>query len=226
MDTKRIKVIGLGGIGSYLIEPLSRYLSHQTDYVELMLIDGDDYEDRNRQRQQFAEKGNKATVTAESLRLKFPEIHYKDKPEYVTEDNVVTLIRENDTVFLCVDNHSTRKVVSDRCEELDNVTLISGGNDETDGNVIYYLRNDGEDITKPPTKLDSKIAHPEDKNPGVGRQGCDASVNDTPQLLFTNLAIASMMCNVYYAHQKGNADFEQVYVDIETLRSKPAPEKF
>lgn len=226
METKRIKVIGLGGIGSYLIEPLCRYLCHKTDYVELMLIDGDTYEDRNRQRQQFVEKGNKATVTRESLRLKFPEIHFRDKPEYITEDNVVTHIRENDTVFLCVDNHATRKVVSDRCEELDNVTLISGGNDETDGNVIYYARKDGEDITKPPTKLDPKIAKPEDSNPGVTRDGCEARMNTTPQLLFTNLAIASMMCNVFYAHEEGNADFEQVYVDIVTMRSKPAPERF
>jgi molybdopterin/thiamine biosynthesis adenylyltransferase len=226
MDTKRIKVIGLGGIGSYLIEPLCRYLSHQNDYIELTLVDGDTYEDRNKQRQQFSENGNKATVTAGSLRPKFPEIHFRHKPEFVTDENVVPLIRENDIVFLCVDNHATRKVVSDRCEELDNVTLISGGNDETDGNVIYYYRKDGKDVTKPLTKVDPKIANPKDVNPGVNREGCEASVNSTPQLLFTNLAIASMMCNVYYAHEKGKADFEQVYVDISTLRSKPAPEKF
>lgn len=227
MDTRRIKVIGLGGIGSYLVEPLCRYLSHQGDYIELMLIDGDTYEDRNRQRQQFTEKGNKASVSLDALRLKFPEVHFKDKSEYVTDENVVSLVRENDTVFLCVDNHATRKVVSDRCEELDNVTLISGGNDETDGNVIYYHRKNGKDITKPPTKLDPAIANPQDKNPGSNRNNsCEANVNTTPQLLFTNLAIASTMCNVFYAHENNNAEFEQVYVDIKTLRSKPAPDKY
>jgi molybdopterin/thiamine biosynthesis adenylyltransferase len=226
METRRIKVVGLGGIGSYLVEPLCRYLSHQGDYIELMLIDGDAYEDRNRQRQQFSEKGNKATVSLEALRLKFPEVHFRDKPEYITDENVVSLVRENDTIFLCVDNHATRKVVSDRCEELENVTLISGGNDETDGNVIYYRRKDGKDVTKPLTKLDPAIANPQDKNPGTNRNGCEANVNTTPQLLFTNLAIASTMCNVFYAHEKDNADFEQVYVDIKTLRSKPAPDKY
>src|ERR1700744_2720658 len=93
MDTKRIKVIGLGGIGSYLVEPLCRYLSHQKDYVELTLVDGDAYEDRNRQRQQFSDKGNKAIITMESLRPKFPEIHFRNKSEFVTDDNVVPLIR-------------------------------------------------------------------------------------------------------------------------------------
>lgn len=226
METRRIKVIGLGGIGSYLIEPLCRYLSHTTDYIEMTLIDGDTYEDRNRERQQFTEKGNKATVTTETLRAKFPVIHFRDKPSYVTEDNVVTLVREGDLVFMCVDNHATRKVVSDRCEELDNVTLISGGNDVTDGNVIYYSRKDGEDVTKPPTSLDPAIANPTDSNPGVDREGCEARASATPQLLFMNLAIASTMCNTFYAHEKGKADFEQVYVDIVTQRSRPVPEKF
>ena len=226
MDTKRIKVIGLGGIGTYLVEPLCRYLSNKTDYIEMTLVDGDAYEDRNRARQQFTEKGNKATVTAATLREKFPEIHFAAKPQYVTDDNVISLVREDDVVFLCVDNHATRKVISDRCEELENVTLISGGNDTIDGNVIYYRRRNGVDVTKPPTKLDPAIATPTDTNPGVDRQGCEAQANSTPQILFTNLAIASCMCNVYYAHENGKADFEQVYVDISTQRSKPSPERY
>ena len=43
---RNIKVIGLGGIGSYLVEPLTRYLTYNIDQSELKLtlIDGDTYE--------------------------------------------------------------------------------------------------------------------------------------------------------------------------------------
>jgi molybdopterin/thiamine biosynthesis adenylyltransferase len=226
--TRKVKVIGLGGIGSYLVEPLCRYLSYQPHMTEVTLVDGDVYEEKNKERQQFDEFANKALVTSNLLKQKFPRIHFRYKGEYVTDSNVISLIRENDYVFLCVDNHATRKIVSDRCEELDNVTLISGGNDYTDGNVIYYVRKDGEDVTLSPTALFPKIANPTDKNPGdlsdAQRQGCAREAESAPQLLFMNLAIASHMCNVYLAHEQEWANFQQVYVDIRTQRAKPSPD--
>lgn len=228
MNTKKVKVIGLGGIGSCLIDPLCRYLNAGKDYAEVTVIDGDQYEEKNRERQQFHRCDNKADVTAERLQKDFPKLHVRSKGAYVTEDNVISLIREGDVVFLGVDNHATRKVVSDRCQELDNVTLISGGNDYTDGNVIYYARRNGQDVTKSPTALYKKIAKPEDKNPGdltnEQRQGCEREAETNPQLLFTNLAIASSMCNVYYAHEQGKASFNQVYLDIVTQRMRPSPD--
>lgn len=226
--TRKVKIIGLGGIGTYLVEPLCRFLSYQPDYAEVTLVDGDAYEEKNRERQQFERYENKALVTAEALKKKFTKIHFRHKGEYLTGDNVITNIREGDYVFLCVDNHATRKLVSDRCEELDDVVLISGGNDYTDGNVIYYVRKDGEDVTLSPTALFPEIANPKDKNPGdltlAERQGCSREAETNPQLLFMNLAIASSMCNVYYAHEQGQAKFNQVYVDIRTQRSKPSPD--
>lgn len=226
--TLKVKIIGLGGIGSYLVEPLARYLSHTQEDVEMMLVDGDSYEEKNKQRQQFGKLENKAAVSAEELTPRFPKIHFRAKKEYLTEDNVISLIRENDLVFLCVDNHATRKLVSNRCEELEDVTLISGGNDYTDGNVLYYRRQYGKDITRPPTKVFAKIATPEDKNPGdTGErsgEGCQEVVESTPQLLFANLAIASMMCNVYYAHEQKKFKYENIFVDIATFAVRPTPE--
>jgi molybdopterin/thiamine biosynthesis adenylyltransferase len=150
--TRKIKVIGAGGIGGYLLEPLSRYLSHTEDNVEVTVFDGDKYEDRNRERQRFSACENKAEHTVANLKSEFPKIHFRAKGEYLTQENIISSIRDGDVVFLCVDNHATRKLVSDRCQELNNVTLISGGNDYTDGNVIVYIRENGKDITKPPTE--------------------------------------------------------------------------
>lgn len=226
----KFKVIGAGGIGSYLVEPLCRYLSSLNESCEVTVIDGDFYEERNRERQRFSALNvNKAEETVNALVQQFPKIHLTHKAEYITEDNVISLIRENDTVFLCVDNHATRKLVSERCGELNNVTLISGGNEYTDGNVVCYLRKDGQDITRSLTDLDPKIANPEDKNPGeienVQREGCQREAEISPQLLFTNLAVASLMLNCYRKCEQGKVNFHQVYVDIDTLRTRPSPEQ-
>ena len=230
MKTRKIKVIGAGGIGGHLLEPLSRYLSYGEDNIEITVFDGDQFEERNKERQRFSACENKASHTVGVLKEQFPKIHFRAKGEYLTPDNIITSIREGDVVFLCVDNHATRKLVSDRCQELDNVTLISGGNDYTDGNVIVYIRKDGKDVTKAPTVLHQKIAAPQDKNPGTltdaERRGCEQEARTNPQLLFTNLAIASSMCNCYYAYENDKVNFEQVYVDILTQRMRPSPDRF
>ena len=228
---RKIKVVGAGGIGSYLIEPLSRYLSYCKDSCEITVIDGDLYEDKNLQRQKFSlsQKGeSKSKATVNQYKDEFEKIHFKHKSEYLTEDNIISLIREDDVIFLCVDNHATRKLVSDRCDQLKNVALISGGNDYTDGHVICYIRKDGKNLTKSLTELDSKIANPEDKNPAEvneAREGCQQIVESQPQLLFMNLAIASMMLNCYRKFELDEIKFHQVYVDINTMRSRPSPEQ-
>lgn len=217
--TRKIKVIGSGGIGTHLIEPLARYLSFTEDYCEVTIVDGDTFEERNRERQRFTGCENKADETVNWLKDQFPKIHFRCKPEYVTDDNIIMTIREGDVVFLCVDNHSTRKLVSDRCGELDDVLLISGGNGETDGDVLIYIRKDGKDVTKPLTDL-PEISSPQDKNPGElteeDRQGCQEEAEDNPQLLFTNLDIASSMLGCYYAHEQGRLNFGRVFSDIVT----------
>ena len=227
-NNRKIKIIGAGGIGCYLVEPLARYLSFSEDNVEITVIDGDSYEEKNRERQKFSECNNKAEETVERYKKEFPRIHFRSKAEYIVPENVISTIRENDTVLLCVDNHSTRKLVSERCSELKNVTLISGGNDYTDGNVICYIRKDGKDITRSPVALHDKIANPTDKNPGTyseaERSGCQQQTEQNPQLLFTNVAIASMMLNCYRKCENDKVNFHQIYVDIDSLRTRPSPD--
>lgn len=223
----KIKVIGMGGIGSYLIEPLARYLSFSKDPCELTMIDGDVYEEKNRDRQKFSKYENKAMETFDQISKEFPKIHFKFKPEYITESNVISAIREKDVLFLCVDNHATRKLVSNRCSDLNDVTLISGGNDHVDGNVICYLRKNGKDITRSLVDLHPEIANPTDENPGntnsSKKDGCQIEVETNPQLLFTNLAIASTMLNCYRRCELNNVDFHQIYVDINLMKSRTSP---
>jgi tRNA A37 threonylcarbamoyladenosine dehydratase len=80
---RKVKIIGVGGIGSYLVEPLARYLNFLNTSVEITIVDGDAYESKNKQRQQFSKIGNKAEVTVKDLSLKFPNILFKAQPVYI-----------------------------------------------------------------------------------------------------------------------------------------------
>lgn len=195
----KIKVVGTGGIGLCLLPSLCRYLNYAGDKfpdVQMSLIDGDKFEERNRERQAFVEVGPKASMTAEKYRDEFPRLMFFDHPVYIADHNVIQLIRENDIVFLCVDNHKTRKLISERAEELKNVTVISGGNDLTDGNVLVHIRRDNKNVTPPlASSFHPEIANPQDKHPGEieEAQGCGVVAVSEPQLLFTNNLIAANM---------------------------------
>lgn len=195
----KIKVIGTGGIGLCVLPTMCRYLNYNGDKfpdVQVSMIDGDQFEERNRERQDFVEVGPKATITAEKYRDEFPRITFFDHPVYVADHNVIQLIRENDIIMLCVDNHKTRKLISDRAEELNNVTVISGGNDLTDGNVLMHVRRNGENVTLPlASAYHPEIAEPTDKHPSEVEQvvGCQEIAVSEPQLLFTNNLVAANM---------------------------------
>jgi len=215
----QIKVVGIGGIGGALLPTLSRFLNFGFSDVEVTLIDGGRYVERNRNRQVFDNLGSKAQITAERLVQDFPRVRFRPQPAYLTEDNIVSLIREGDLVLLCVDNHATRKLVSDHCEDLANVVVISGGNDYTDGSVQIFIRRDGENVTLPlANHFHPEIERPQDANPGVA--GCDELAESEPQLLITNNAVAACMLNVFYAYLQGRFDFDEVYIDVVTSNTR------
>lgn len=211
----KIKVIGIGGIGGCLLPLLARYSNFSLEQVEITLVDGDRFEEKNATRQKFESLGNKAEVVSTALQKEFLRVVFNSRPLYLTTDNIVENIRENDVIFLCVDNHATRKLVSDRCEELDNVVLFSGGNELTDGNVQIFIRKDGENITLPLTSsYHPEIQFPSDDNPAEG--SCESLAESEPQILFTNNAIAAAMLNAYFAHSEGKLRYDEVYIDIIT----------
>lgn len=219
----RVKVIGCGGIGTHLLPCLSMYLNYSDYDVELTLIDGDEFEEKNRTRQHFSERGMKAMVVADDLRPKFEKIKIVDQPVYVTEDNVKTLISEGDVVMVCVDNHATRKLISDQSVTLKNVTVISGGNDWTDGNVMLHVRRDSQDVTLPmANKYHPEIVNPTDLNPAkiAKRSGCQQEMPSAPQLVIANNAIAAVMLNCFYATLTKMPDYSEVYVDVLTNNAR------
>src|SRR5262245_15029150 len=225
----RVKVIGLGGIGCIVLEYLAVFLKGLAQSVRLVLIDGDAAEAGNTRRMVFHKFGNKAEVKAAEVLswLGQSDVAVAAVPEYVTPENVARLVREGDHVFLCVDNHATRKLVSDHCGTLESVVLVSGGNDGVEpprqrgtyGNVQIYVRKEGKDVSASLTRFHPEIANPKGKLPT--ELSCVELAQSVPQILFTNLAVASAMLNAYFAWTCGRLAYQEVKLDVLEARMLP-----
>ena len=228
-DASRIKLIGLGGVGCIVLEYLAVFLKSLNQQVRLVLIDGDKFEESNNSRMIFYEMGNKAEVKAADVMevLESSKVNVVPVSEYITDANIDQLIKPGDHVFLCVDNHATRKLVSDHCSKLNTITLISGGNEGVEpphergtyGNVQVYLRKDGKDVSNPLTKFHPEIANPKGKRPD--QMSCVEMAASTPQILFTNLAVASAMLNAFFAQCCNQLTYQEVKFDIVEARMLP-----
>jgi hypothetical protein len=227
-----VKLIGLGGVGSIVARYGALFLASLGD-ARLVLIDGDTFEPSNASRMFFGACGNKAMVTRDELLPRFTEsgLSLIAIEEYVTPDNCGRLIQEGDLVLLTVDNHATRKLVSDHCARLRDVCLFSGGNDGvvpdgsgttrrgTYGNVQIYQRRDGQDISPPLTHHHPEIEQPADRLPTD--RSCTELVLSVPQILFTNLAVAGALLNALWLHLSGALHYGEVAFDIADALMRP-----
>jgi len=216
-----IVIIGLGGIGSILCERLARYITYSAaSGTSILLVDGDSYEAKNFERQDFTRMGNKAEVKAADLKMQFSRLNVSSFPAFVNETTLAEVIKEGNVVFMCVDNHKTRMIVSNYCKNLTDVTLISGGNDFIDGNVQIYIRKEGADLTPDLCAYHPEIANPDDKLPE--EMSCEELAESAPQLYFANLTVATIMCWAFYnAVVKGQIELEksEVYFDMTKMSS-------
>jgi len=228
-----IKLIGLGGTGGIVARYMAMYLTGLNAYVTVALIDGDKFEPKNAERMFFSDFGNKATIVVGDLLKSIGESSMLIYPveQYITESNIEELIVDGDLVMLAVDNHATRLLVSDHCSTLDNVTLISGGNDGvgkdsaghvvqgTYGNVQVHIRRDGEDITPSISAFHPEIANPTDVAPDD--ESCTDAIMSVPQIIFANLAAASAMLNAFYLHVCNDLGYDEVCFDIRAALMRP-----
>jgi len=222
----KIIVVGCGGIGSHLIQSLCRYLNSVNYDGEIYFIDGDKFEYKNTDRQEFPEAligYNKAEAMQILYNKKYPELKIYSIQEYLGEDNINNHITDGCVVFSGVDNHTARYYISKRCQELDNVTFISGGNsDRLDGNVQLYLKQNGEEKTPP---IENR--HPEVINTSGDRSkmSCQelAQIPGGEQVIFANQYAALIMVLFYYNltnNPKGIEGCEEVYFDGFFVKTK------
>ncbi len=234
----RAVVIGLGGIGSFLLSGLAPFLNYSLDPWELVLVDGDKYEPHNHTRQAFTELGPKADVQATWVATNYSKLVVSPVPKYISatgeKDTQVIdqVVKTGDTVFSCVDNHKTRKVISKHCASLENVVLISGGNEYHDGNVQIFVCREGKNLTATLDKYHPEIAKPKDKMPH--ELSCDEAAVSSPQVIFSNFMAASLMLNAFYSMIRANhideinavtLEESEVYFDIIANKVMPRVRK-
>ena len=219
----RVVLIGCGGIGSQLAGPLVRYLAGRPGPQPLLvLVDGDAFEAGNLSRQAFAAcdlGSNKAQAMARLARS--AGLAAQAVPEHVTGANIGLIVREGDLVLLAVDNHPARALVDRHVATLRDATLISGGNDETDGNVQLVRRRAGRSLDGHLVEVHPEIGEARPSGEDAG-PGCLALAPGRPQLLATNVMVASAMLNaLWQVVERGSVPYSEVYLDVVQSAARP-----
>ena len=216
MNILSIVIVGLGGIGSTLSDKLCQFLHYYKnglstnerfakemgvdppifDEIRVKLVDGDSYELRNRERQDFSQMGQKAEIKERDLSEQYGALVYSTVNEYITTENISDIIKDGDVVFICVDNHPTRKIINNHCRTLQNITVFSGGNGFHLANSQRYIRKDGVDIRPHLTVWHPEIE--EDNNGHPNNMGCMELAQAEPQLIFANWGAAFTMSMSFY----------------------------
>lgn len=213
----RVVCVGLGGVGSWTADGFGRVLNVNAPGSQLILVDGDVFEPKNVERQNFTTYGNKARSVAKDLIEKLPNVLISPMAAWVVADDATgsdddvgvisatELLKDGDVLFMCVDNHSARKLLLEAAQKLDNVTVLNGGNeDDGFGSTYVYVRRNGVDITHYPGIYYNEFVTPPDKNPGEMSCAERAELEGGTQVIATNLAVASTM--IFDAHKLLFAD--------------------
>lgn len=86
LEEYRVVIVGVGGIGIRVAKDVSRILEHQAPFSCVVLVDGDHYEPKNKNRQEFKNLGNKADVLAAEINEEFPDTFIIPQSKWVVSD--------------------------------------------------------------------------------------------------------------------------------------------
>jgi len=178
----------------------------------MLIVDGDNYEEKNVERQVFSKLGNKAQVLRDDLQPTLLKTYVIADPSWVvSEENkgdidpedeeggigkitANELLQENDYVFAVVDNFAARKLLLDAAKDYNDIDIFLGGNDENlGGSITHYCRRNGEDVTMHPGLLHPEFVNPGDRNPGELSCAERAKLDGGTQFLAANLAVTSQL---------------------------------
>lgn len=120
---KKILIIGLGGVGSYVVESLIR-----CGISDITLVDNDTIDMTNLNRQLMADKNNIGKLKTEELYLRIKNINENCrvtlKNLFVNDDNVDEVITDFDYVVDACDTIRTKLAIIRVCNQK-NIKLIS-----------------------------------------------------------------------------------------------------
>lgn len=170
-----VAVVGLGGLGGCVTEILARI-----GVGQLILVDGDVFEDSNLNRQLLSrveDLGRKKAIVAENRVLSInPGVIVRSCPVYLDAENCVDLIGSAALAVDCLDNIPDRFVLETGCREK-NIPLVSAAIGGLSGQAtVIYPEDPG---------LSLIYGEPEDVQP----RGVEKSLGTLPYSAITMAAI-------------------------------------
>ncbi|MBQ3210820.1 MAG: HesA/MoeB/ThiF family protein [Oscillospiraceae bacterium] len=115
LGSKRVAVIGCGGLGGHIIELLARV---GVGYIKA--VDGDSFDESNLNRQLLSETAligkSKAQAAKERVQRINPDVEVTAVEAFLTEENALDIVSGCDVVMDALDNVSARRVLSRACE--------------------------------------------------------------------------------------------------------------
>ena len=215
-------MIGAGGTGSILYQPLLRMLRTHHGGDEgwiLAVMDGDQIEAKNLERQMFSAAAiseNKARALVATM----PDPNVRAIAEFLDDDGAKRRIQDGDVVLICADNYQVRARIEDRAMELDNILVINGGNERHDGSVQIFERYHGINTNPPLSWEHDEIRSASSPDPTELSCLQRASMPGGEQTIVANMMSATLMLN---ALRQRLADQDQtreatVFFDLNTVR--------
>jgi hypothetical protein len=214
----RAKVVGVGGIGTWLVTAFANVLNVHAPDSSLTLYDGDNFEPKNKERQHFDTYGNKAVSVAKSLREAADKVFITGYPAWIVSDESAAtagdpedeeqnitkigasdLLEDGDVVILAVDNFACRKLIFDAAMDIDNIDIFSGGNGDVQagdalfGSVYHFRRRNGECVTAHPAYYHPEFENPADRNPGELSCAERAKLEGGSQVVSSNMTVAAII---------------------------------
>ena len=117
LRSKRILVVGCGGLGGHIIDQLARI-----GVGALRVVDGDVFEESNLNRQLLSSVSllgvSKAKAAAAHIRKVNPDVKTEAVDAFMTEENVRELIWGCDAVMDALDNIPSRRLLAAACSEM------------------------------------------------------------------------------------------------------------
>ncbi|MEI7885293.1 MAG: HesA/MoeB/ThiF family protein [Clostridia bacterium] len=138
---KRVAIIGLGGLGGYVLEQFTRL-----GIGSLVLCDGDIFQESNLNRQLLATEENmgrkKASVAAKRVSDINSEVQVSACEDFFTAENGIQILENVDVVIDCLDQVQPRLLlekIATKC----NVPLVHGAIAGWYGQVAVSMPGDG-----------------------------------------------------------------------------------
>jgi molybdopterin/thiamine biosynthesis adenylyltransferase len=230
-------IVGAGGIGTYLLEPLIRYLAYSKNAGDpadtLFIIDGDIVERKNMARQHdlSAVGRHKADVLCDrALGIVGDDLIVRSITSYYSQEKKnldchKAWLNDHITVFVCVDNDKTRVLIESALCKLDNATMVVGGNSFDKGQAQLFLRRNKVNLTPMISELAPEILEPDKDDFFPDDLDCLGTAVSHPQLVFANAAVANAMNGLWYAMRTSKSvdmPVNEIQINVELASARQA----